>query len=77
MSIEVASGYAGYSRRVPADVIGRRTLPAHYQRWNQVWGAPFGRPVPAWQRRLPRSATLVERRAGPFSFQPNNSTRMW
>lgn len=58
-------------------MIGRRSLPGRYERWNQTWGAPFGRPVPAWVRRLPGTTSLVQRRAGPFSFQPNNSTRTW
>jgi SAM-dependent methyltransferase len=58
-------------------VIGRQVLPGSYEGWNQAWGAPFGRDVPAWSRRLPGLATLAHRRAGPFSFQPNNSTRRW
>ncbi len=59
------------------EVIGRNVLPDLYRRWNEVWGAPFGRPVPTWIRRLPASTDRVDRRAGPFSFQPNNSTRTW
>lgn len=58
-------------------MIGRQALPASYEGWNQSWGAPFGRAVPAWSRRLRGLATLAHRRAGPFSFQPNNSTRRW
>lgn len=58
-------------------MIALRTLPDSFQRWNQAWGAPFGRPVPSWRRRLPASRDRVDHRAGPFSFQPNNSTRAW
>jgi len=61
-------------------VIGRLALPDPYRVWNQAWGAPFGREVPGWWLRwlrLPGVATLAGRRAGPFSFQPNNSTRRW
>lgn len=58
-------------------VIGRRAIPASYRRWNQAWGAPFGQPVPGWKRHLPASRHWVDRQAGPFSFQPNNSTRTW
>jgi 2-polyprenyl-3-methyl-5-hydroxy-6-metoxy-1,4-benzoquinol methylase len=58
-------------------VIGRRALPPRFSQWNQTWGAPFGRPVPGWLRRLPWASDAARRRAGPFSFQPNNSTRTW
>ena len=57
-------------------MIGRQALPGSYEGWNRAWGAPFGREVAAWSR-LPGLATLARRRAGPFSFQPNNSTRRW
>ncbi|MDQ1414173.1 MAG: hypothetical protein QOJ52_3592 [Acidimicrobiaceae bacterium] len=58
-------------------MIGRRLLPDRYLEWNERWGAPSGRPVPAWKRRLPASGDRIARQAGPFSFQPNNSTRIW
>jgi SAM-dependent methyltransferase len=51
-------------------------LPERYQKWNDRYGAPFGRPVP--KRRLidyfspPRSPEQLQ---GPFSIQTNNTTR--
>jgi ubiquinone/menaquinone biosynthesis C-methylase UbiE len=52
------------------------TLPERYRQWNDRHGAPFGRAI-AKKRildflRLPKS---VEQLQGPFSIQPNNTTR--
>jgi SAM-dependent methyltransferase len=51
-------------------------MPEPYRRWNRAHGAPFGRRVPRGElsRRLLPSG-LRQRLAGPFAFQPNNSTR--
>jgi SAM-dependent methyltransferase len=52
------------------------TLPQKYRQWNDAHGAPFGRPIPrrhVWDFLLPRKSP--EQLGGPFSVQPNNTTR--
>jgi SAM-dependent methyltransferase len=52
------------------------TLPKRYRDWNDTHGAPFGRPIPKKHLLdyfLP--AKLPEQLGGPFSIQPNNTTR--
>jgi SAM-dependent methyltransferase len=52
------------------------SLPESYQKWNLSNGAPFGRPIP--RRRLLdyfKTAKRREQLGGPFSIQPNNTTR--
>lgn len=58
-------------------MIGRAALPAEYSSWNARWGAPHGRPVPAWMRRLPLRPVRVLKARGPFALQPNTETRRW
>jgi SAM-dependent methyltransferase len=58
-------------------VIGRRELPADYERWNEEWGAPFGHglgPALSVDERLGRPDPAA---LGPFAFQPNNLTRLY
>lgn len=53
-------------------MIGRRQLPAHYDAWNQRWGAPYGKRT----RHLVRSQATRFRApqvVGLFGFQPDNS----
>src|SRR5690349_1901188 len=51
-------------------------VPERYRQWNIRHGAPFGRVIPKkriWDFFRPRKS--VERLRGPFSIQPNNTTR--
>jgi hypothetical protein len=51
-------------------------LPVRYQQWNNRHGAPYGRPIPKtrmWGYFQPSKS--VEQLRGPFSIQPNNTTR--
>lgn len=56
-------------------MIGRIEMPDRFIRWNETWGAPHGRPLTGWRRRLSGERRI--RAVGPFAFQPNNSTRVW
>lgn len=57
-------------------MIAPRKLPEKYAAWNRQHGAPFGRKLPLdrWVKRL-APWRLQMRYAGPFAFQPNNTTR--
>ena len=59
-------------------MLARRPLPPQYERWNREHHAPFGRRGAGdWLRRRlggRRVAPLV-RYAGPYAWQPNNTTR--
>jgi SAM-dependent methyltransferase len=65
-------------------MIARRAMPEEHRRWNHRWGAPFGRSLWRFSCRLPRGTGVMERTLftllpelrGPFSFQPNNTTRV-
>lgn len=51
-------------------------IPPEFLAWNERYGAPFGRPEPAWwagKRFLPWS--LTQKYRGPFAFQVNSSLR--
>ena len=57
-------------------MLARKPILPHFKRWNDQWGAPFGRPsklVAAFGRVMPRS--LRTRLSGPFHMQANNTTR--
>jgi SAM-dependent methyltransferase len=57
-------------------MIGRLAMPDRFVRWNERWGAPHGRRLSGWRRRLLRGERRT-RAIGPFGFQPNNTTRAW
>lgn len=57
-------------------MIARKQFPPDFQRWNQKYGAPFGRSFPMARlllKALPGS--IYQRLRGPFAIQTNNSTR--
>lgn len=57
-------------------MIAPRAIPVEYLRWNKRYGAPYGRRYIA-ARLVSRlvSSGLATKIKGPFSIQPNNTTR--
>lgn len=59
-------------------MIAPRQLPSSFRSWNKRFGAPFGRyelDKRRWARVIPEA--LRRRLDGPFSVQPNNTTRVY
>jgi SAM-dependent methyltransferase len=59
-------------------MLAPRQFPSNYLQWNQFHGAPYGYSVviPWWEKWF-LSDESIERLRGPFSMQPNNSTRQF
>lgn len=53
-------------------MIASKTLPEEFRKWNEKHGAPFGKRQ--WTKQLV-PWRVYQRLAGPFSVQPNNTTR--
>jgi 2-polyprenyl-3-methyl-5-hydroxy-6-metoxy-1,4-benzoquinol methylase len=67
-------------------MLARRQLPPEFEMWNQKWGVPYGAHatatsvvnlLPASVRARIYAQRAVKRARGPFSFQPNSSTRSY
>lgn len=59
-------------------MIAPKHIPKQYAEWNLRHGAPFGFHYPlenGWSRFIPES--LLRKIKGPFSMQPNNTTRVY
>ncbi len=59
-------------------MILRKQLPEKYRIWNKRYGAPFGKfnKIGKIKNILPFSVSLFDKLSGPFSIQPNNTTRI-
>jgi SAM-dependent methyltransferase len=59
-------------------MLAPKIVPVNYQRWNAIWGSPFGHPNSDRLMLVDGLHTLDKfRLAGPFAFQQNNSTRQF
>lgn len=58
-------------------MIGRRLLPETCLRWNERWGAPFGRGMADGLSLKGRLRHPARGEFGPFAFQWNNTTRIF
>ncbi len=61
-------------------MLAPRQMPREYLAWNRRWGAPRGRVLHRWLRRVPLLGRIVDRSprlASFFAFQPNNTSRRY
>ncbi len=58
-------------------MIGRRQLPPEYEKWNERWGAPYGRDSAKGVSMKERIGDAEPQRFGPFAYQMNTDTRIF